>query len=152
MTRSAVNRVYLDACSVCRVFDDRSQSRIRAEAEAIEALFREFVTKHIVWVSSEALVNELQRDINGNRRNASLSLLFLAGETWQVDFATESRAKELRAAGYGAYDALHLACAEHSSVNALLTTDDRFIKRAIRGFGKPRVAVQNPLNWWGIVP
>jgi len=59
----------------------------------------------------------------------------------------KERAKVLHAAGYGAFDALHLAHAEADGVEALLTTDDRFIKRAQRGLGNPLVRVVNPVDW-----
>src|ERR1700694_5803636 len=47
----------------------------------------------------------------------------------------------------GAFDALHLSSAEFGDANVLLTTDDRFIKRAARGVGSPRVRVVNPVTW-----
>jgi hypothetical protein len=53
----------------------------------------------------------------------------------------------LEALGYGAFDALHLACAEQATVDVLLTTDDRFIKQVARRLGKPTIRVLNPVNW-----
>jgi predicted nucleic acid-binding protein len=53
----------------------------------------------------------------------------------------------LERAGYGAFDALHLAVAEEFGADALLTTDDQFLKQAKRGLGKPATVVVNPLNW-----
>jgi predicted nucleic acid-binding protein len=53
----------------------------------------------------------------------------------------------LEALGYGAFDALHLACAEQAAVDVLLTTDDRFIKQVGRRLGKPTIRVLNPVNW-----
>jgi hypothetical protein len=57
------------------------------------------------------------------------------------------RARALEALGYGAFDALHLACAEQAAVDVLLTTDDRFIKQALRSLGNPTIQVSNPLKW-----
>lgn len=57
------------------------------------------------------------------------------------------RARQLEAAGYGGFDALHLACAEAAHADVLLTTDDNFVKRAARGKGKPLVPVRNPVSW-----
>jgi predicted nucleic acid-binding protein len=53
----------------------------------------------------------------------------------------------LEALGYGAFDALHLACAEQATVDVLLTTDDHFIKQVARRLGKPTIRVLNPVNW-----
>ena len=47
----------------------------------------------------------------------------------------------------GAFAALHLSSAEAGEANVLLTTDDRFIKRAGRRAGSPRVRVVNPVEW-----
>jgi hypothetical protein len=49
--------------------------------------------------------------------------------------------------GYGTFDALHLATAESAGADALLSTDDRFIKRASRGVANPRIPVKNPVLW-----
>jgi len=51
--------------------------------------------------------------------------------------------KELEAHGYGDFDALHSSAAEAGNADVLLTTDDRFIKRAARAVGSPRVRVLN---------
>ena len=74
-------------------------------------------------------------------------LLSLATNTIPLDSQIIDRAKELEALGYGAFDALHLSSAEAGLVDVLLTTDDRFIKRATRTVGLPRVRVLNPVEW-----
>lgn len=74
-------------------------------------------------------------------------MLAIASENVEVDDLIARRAADLQIAGYGAYDALHLACAEAARVDILLTTDDVFIRKASRQLGKPSVAVLNPLSW-----
>jgi len=145
-------RIYLDACVVARLFDDRRQLRVRQEAEGVEALLQMFAEERAVWVTSDALLDELRENPDRVRRDAGVRLLSLSGEEVAIDDATEQRARELEGAGYGAYDALHLACAELAQVDLLLTTDDRFEKRATRGLGMPRVPVQNPLNFLSGAP
>jgi predicted nucleic acid-binding protein len=71
----------------------------------------------------------------------------LAGELLRPDSASIQRARTLEALGYGAFDALHLACGEQASVDVLLTTDDRFIRQAERRLGKPTIRVLNPVKW-----
>ena len=73
--------------------------------------------------------------------------MLLATDTIPLDGQIIQRAKELEAVGYGAFDALHLSSAEAGTAGVLLTTDDRFIKRAARGVGSPRVPVLNPVEW-----
>ena len=145
-------RIYLDACVVSRLFDDRTQLRVHQEAEAVEMLLQMFVQSRAVWVTSDALLDELLGNPDEERRAAGIRLLALASEKAVIDDATDRRANELEQAGYGAYDALHLACAEQAQVDLLLTTDDRFEKRVARGLGMPRVPVQNPLNWLSGTP
>ena len=36
---------------------------------------------------------------------------------------------------------------EAARVDAVLTTDDGFVRKASRAEGRPRVAVRNPLSW-----
>jgi predicted nucleic acid-binding protein len=74
-------------------------------------------------------------------------LLSLATETLPLRASIVKRAKSLEAEGYSPFDALHLSAAEHGSADALLTTDDRFAKRAARGVGSPRVRILNPVEW-----
>jgi predicted nucleic acid-binding protein len=73
--------------------------------------------------------------------------LLLATNTIPLDSQIIQRAEELEAVGYGAFDALHLSSAEAGNAEVLLTTDDRFIKRATRAVGSPRVRVLNPVEW-----
>jgi len=75
------------------------------------------------------------------------TLLALATEIVELNDHIVSRTRDLHGAGYGPFDALHLACAEAGGVDVLLTTDDGFIRKASHGNGGPRVAVRNPLSW-----
>lgn len=56
------------------------------------------------------------------------------------------RAMVLAGLGYGPFDALHVAIAESAGVDALLTTDDRMLKRTGRKLGNPRIRVENPVS------
>ena len=142
-----VMKIYLDACCLNRLTDDQPQLRIRQEVEAVEQILRRMRAGEIQWISSEVLVDEIDRNSNVERRLENAALLTLASESLEVDAVIASRAADLQIAGYGAYDALHLACAEAARVDVLLTTDDGFIRKASRRDGKPLVAVRNPLFW-----
>ena len=65
-----------------------------------------------------------------------------------VGLKERRRGKELQALGFKAFDALHIACAERASIDALLTTDDRLWRRAQREAGKRAVRVENPAKWY----
>jgi predicted nucleic acid-binding protein len=140
-------RIYLDACCLNRLTDDQSQARIAEEAEAVEQILRLLRAKSIEWISSAALKAETSNNPDAERKYEVEVLLLLATAFIPLDSQIIQRAKELEAAGHGAFDALHLSAAEAGNVEVLLTTADRFIKRAARAAGSPRVRVLNPVEW-----
>jgi hypothetical protein len=140
-------KIYLDACCVNRLTDEQSQVRIRQEAEAIERILGIVREGKYSWLSSDVLAEEIENSPQIERRNANRGLLALSSELILVDHYILDRAHELQAIGYGAFDAMHLASAEAGHADVLLTTDDRFLKRASRGHGDPQVSVRNPISW-----
>ncbi len=98
-------KLYLDACCLNRLTDDQAQPRIRQEAEAIELILRRMRDGELQWISSEALVDEFDRNPHVERRLENVALLDLASETLKVDDPIADRAADLQVAGYGAYDA-----------------------------------------------
>lgn len=140
-------RIYLDACALNRLFDDKSQRRIRLESEAVEQFFVLLHEGRVEWLSSEVLDAEIINNPNPLLRSEALRLILLSTARIILHEIAFRRADDLEQLGYGAYDALHLASAEQARVDFLLTTDDRFLNRVRRGLGTPSVKVQNPLNW-----
>jgi len=136
----------LDACCLSRLTDDQSQPRIVEEAIAIEKVFSLVRLGSVELISSEALADEVRRIRTIERRLQVQTLLSLSIIEIEMDQRLSLRAAELSRLGYGVYDSLHLAASE--SVGAvLLSTDDRFIKRAARRLGRPRTSVSNPVSW-----
>jgi predicted nucleic acid-binding protein len=142
-----MTRIYLDACALNRLLDDQRQARIRREAEAVEEIFALVQSRRALWVAGAVLEAEITRTPDRQRREDLLALMRLADERPRLSLQAVARASVLEGLGYGAFDALHLAIAEELAVDVLLTTDDRFLKRAGRGSGKPFVLVMNPVNW-----
>ncbi|MBI1791373.1 MAG: PIN domain-containing protein [Acidobacteria bacterium] len=140
-------RVYLDASCLSRLTDDQSQARIREEAEAVERVLAGVRLGTVELISSEALDDEARRNPSMERRLEAETLLSLASASVEVDDAVGRRAQGLVSLGYGPFDALHIAAAESAGVDALLSTDDRLIKRTARGLGNPRIPVRNPVSW-----
>ena len=143
----ATLKLYLDACALNRLTDDQRQPRIRREAEAVEEIFHLIEVGKAVWVSGDAVELEIRRNPDVQRRQDVLGLLPIATERVAITAPVRERAITLENAGYGAFDALHVASAEQAGADVLITTDDRFLKQARRGLGEPRVQVQNPLDW-----
>jgi hypothetical protein len=140
-------RVYLDACCLSRLTDDQEQTRIREEAQAIERILLAVRVGLIGWVSSTALVDEINQNPDTKRTSGNVALLLHATEVLFSDNQIVERARGLCDSGYGLFDALHLAYAEAAHADVLLTTDDAFIRKASRGLGRPSVPVRNPLSW-----
>ena len=112
----------------------------------MEQILRLLRANTIEWLSGAALEAETSNNPDPERRDGVQVLLLLATTTVPLDGQIIQRATELEAVGYGAFDALHLSSAEAGAAEVLLTTDDRFIKRARRGVGSPHVRVLNPIE------
>ena len=148
-----IPRIYLDACSLIRLFDEGSQARVRAESHAVEEFFTGVFQGTVRWVISEVLEAETLNNPYSDTRPEVLELLTFSTERIILTEEAFQRADDLEKLGHGAFDALHLACAEQAQVDALLTTDDRFIRRVQRGVGNSAIAVENPVNWMrGFMP
>jgi predicted nucleic acid-binding protein len=139
--------VYLDACALSRLTDDPSQLRVRQEAEAMEHFFRHVLAGKVTWIASSILEEEIRKNPNAQSREDALGMLPFAAEFRHPNVGIAERARFLSALGYGGMDALHLAMAEHSKVDLLLTTDDQFLRQAGRGLGNPSIRVANPLDY-----
>jgi predicted nucleic acid-binding protein len=140
-------KIYLDSCCLNRLTDDQRQARIREEAEVVERVLKLVRDGAVQWISSDALIDEVDRNPDLERKLANTALLALASDAIKEDDQIADRARGLHRLGYGVFDALHLACAKTARVDVLHTTDDGFIRKASRGDGGPRVAVRNPLSW-----
>jgi len=119
---------------------------MKAEAEAIEALMIRVLQGKAEWVASRAVAVEIGRNSEEKAREDALALLQYTTRFAVPEKATFARTLELVHAGYADMDALHLALAEQENVDFLLTTDDRFLNRARRGEGSPRIRVINPVE------
>jgi hypothetical protein len=140
-------RIYLDVCCLGRLSDDRSQRRVRKEAEAVAQILALVDNGEAVFVVSSAVQQEIRNNPDENRRGRALGFVSRANENVSESLAIAKRADELRGVGYGWFDALHLAFAEAAFVDAFLTTDDRLLRRAAGSVGLPRVRVVNPVEW-----
>jgi len=142
-----IPRLYLDSCALIRLFDEGSQARVRAESQAVEEFFAFVFRGTAKWVVSEVLEAEILDNPYSNRRPEVLGLLASSSERIILTDGTFQRADALENLGYGAFDALHLACAEQAQVDGLITTDGRFIRRVQRGLGNSTITVENPVDW-----
>lgn len=139
---------YLDLCCLNRPFDDQHQPRVRLETEAVLGLIQLALLGELRWVTSNALELESSRNTDVDRRAEVEILLDTATSRVTVSPRERQRGRELQALGFKAFDALHIACAERASVDALLSTDDRLCRRALREADKLAVRIENPAKWY----
>jgi len=142
-----MKKIYLDVCCLSRPFDDQKQDRIRLESEAVLLILSRCRRGEWFLLGSEVIEFEIDQMPDEERRRRVTLLANNARRRVLVEDAVVTRAEELEAMGFGAEDALHLACAEAAGTDVFLTTDDRLLKRAQRQAGHLRVAVRNPLEW-----
>ena len=64
-----------------------------------------------------------------------------------IDKEIVARARMFHLNGLDTFDALHLACAEHSGA-VFLTTDDALIKIIKKHADKITIGVNNPVQWF----
>jgi len=140
--------IYLDLCCLNRPFDEQHQPRVRLETEAVLGLIQLALLGELLWVTSDALELESSRNADTDRRAEVDVLLGTATSRVSVGSRERQRARELQSLGFKAFDALHIACAECASVDALLTTDDRLWARARREAARLAVRVENPAKWY----
>ena len=123
-------RIYLDCCCLQRPFDDKSQPRIAVEAEAVLVILAMCESERLKLISSDALLFEIGRIPDQDRKDDALAILKIAQEDLDLTTEIENLAKRLGASGLKPLDALHLAFASDSKVDYFCTCDDQFLKKA----------------------
>ena len=140
-------RIYLDVCCLNRPLDDQGRDRIRLESEAVIMLLSRVQSGQDEMLSSEIIELENARNSDPRRRGWIDRILRLARSRVHVGRKERTRARQLTALGFGAYDSLHIACAESGKADALLTTDDRLLHRSASIRTDLSVSVANPVQW-----
>jgi len=139
-------RIYMDVCCLFRPFDeDRTQDRIRREADAIFAILE--LCKENGWkiLDSEMIDFEMATATNHVTAKQIKELFPFAAERAMLGKDVEIRAIFFQCNGIDIIDSYHLALAETSGADVFLTTDDRFLRKANRIDLKIRV--ENPETW-----
>lgn len=143
--------VYLDTCCLNRPSDDQRQPRVHLESEAVLTILAAVEAgRDAEWLASAILRTEVGRNPDPERRQRAEGLLYAATYWVALEPRDIVRGAALeRLAGFARFDALHVAAAERGRADVLLTTDDRFVRRAARHAGAIGVPVENPLAWLG---
>ncbi len=142
-----MRRVYLDVCCLNRPFDAQDQDRVRLEAEAVLLILKHCEAGEWQWIGSVVVHHEVDVIPNQDRRNRLKEILKRTSACVALSNPMVERGEALQGMGLKAYDALHVACAEHAQADVLLTTDDRLCRVATRNAHRLKVRVENPLTW-----
>ena len=139
--------IYLDTCCLNRPYDDQSQSRIQLEASAVLAILQRVTSGEVQLANSSVLQFEIHRIADQTRQNGILHFLSYSSSFQSLTPAIEQRGIELNQLGFKRLDALHLAAAEALMVDAVLTTDDQLLRRAVQHTAHLTISVLNPVQF-----
>jgi predicted nucleic acid-binding protein len=122
-------RIYLDACSLQRPLDDRSQPRVNVEAEAVLTILRLVESGDLELLSSEVLQFEIARIPDAHRQATASEMLKLARQVLELTDEMKAQAETFVKAGIKPMDALHLASASWTRADYFCTCDDKLLKK-----------------------
>lgn len=125
-------RLYFDNNVYNRPFDDRTIGRNREEAAAVWVLLGMVEVGEAELVSSFVVEREHSRLDIAVRRRAVHGLISMAQGYVESAPTIFERASRLEMAGMSVNDALHLAAAEHATVDYFVTCDDKLSNQSRR--------------------
>lgn len=138
-------KLYLDSCCFNRPFDDLSQDKVRLECEAILMIINRCENGEWDIFESDVLDDEFDRMTNFIKKQKVLKLYSSATVYVEISDMIINRAKEFQNYNIKSFDALHLASAEYGEADILLTTDKKFLSRAVKL--NTKIRVYNPAIW-----
>lgn len=140
-------RIFLDVCCLNRPFDDRTQSRIALESQAILEILNLCQRGTYKLITSVSLETEINQTPNLERREKVKSFLSLAKIKVINSQDLTTRMAQLQQLGLTFFDAAHVASAEKAKADIFLSTDDRLVKKTQQNSLIITVKVNNPVQW-----
>lgn len=119
------------------------QPRIAVEAEAVLVILALCESDRLKLISSDALLFEIGRIPDQDRKDDALAILKIAKETIELTPKIESLDSRFGALSLKPLDALHLAFASGSKVDYFCTCDDKFLKK-----GKSFDKINAKVRWY----
>lgn len=132
---------------MARPFDDQTQDRIQLESQAILTILNYCQSRNWSLIGSEIVDFEVSKIPDEDKRQGVSILVSISQATVTVSKDVEKHAIELEDLKFDSFDALHIACAEKSEADVLLTTDDRLLDKALQNISVLKVKVENPVKW-----
>ena len=88
-------KIYLDTCCLSRLFDLSTQARVAQEAEAVNHILTYCFSGHWYWISSDVLLNEVNRTQDLEERLQIKTWLTFAHQTVHIGTGEVSRDLQL---------------------------------------------------------
>ena len=88
-------------------------------------------SKTLTLLTSDIVDLEIYKIPDEDRKQKVMLISSIPKMNIDIDDEIISRAKELNKMGFKSFDAFHIACTEKGRADALLTTDDHLLKKAI---------------------
>ena len=138
-------KLYLDCCCLNRPFDDMSDEKVRLESEAVLSIIGQCELGRWDLFQSDVLDDEIDRIVHPIKKQQVLELYSLATLFVELNDDVILRAKDFFYLKLGSFDALHLASAEFAGADVILTTDKKFINKAL--LTDVKIKISNPAIW-----
>ncbi len=123
--------IYLDVCCFNRLFDVQEQERVRLETEAISLILERCEAEEWELLTSEVIDIELAQITDPERKQGIEILTSLSKAKVKLNENIQSRANFLQSLGIKLFDSLHIACAESSYSDIMLTVDYRLLRKTV---------------------
>lgn len=98
-------------------------------------------------IGNEAILFALGNTSNSEKAERVKAILLISTVKPSNQSEIKDRSNTLMELGFKLLDSLHVAYAEASEVDVMLTTDDRLLKRAKKYRAKLKINVENPVTW-----
>ena len=140
--------IYFDTCCYLRLFNPKSQERVRREAKAISYIMNQTRKYGWDWIGSDLCQREAF-GVSRNQRWYKPGLKMTIHEPSKIVKSKKvaNRGRRLESLGFDSADALHIACAEQGSADLLFTTDNDMLETANQHSSAIKVSVENPYEW-----
>lgn len=144
-------KIYLDNCCYNRPFDDQTQERIHLESEAVLAVLQRGQAGVDTIIGSDILELEIGRMPDTIKKQQVKALYKVSDICISYTEAIRDRSQEIMGQSkIRTFDSLHIAAAEASGADVMLTTDDKLEKMAEKL--RLKVRVVNPLKFaWEVI-
>ena len=140
-------RVYLDICCLNMPFDDQSKERIKLETDAVLSILDNCQTGEWILIGSEVIDLEISKTPDAERKKKVSILSSIASSKIIINEEIVKRAIVISKLKFHPYDALHIACAEKSNADVMLTTDDDLLQKALPSVNFLKIRIGNPVSW-----